>query len=136
KPLAPTGRETGISSRVEGVPGHGGVETVENPRHYQKAEKALAKAQKRLSRHKKRSKRWWQVARLLVLARQQARRPRRGFHQKSALALLRQCDVVHTTREWGRVRRSKALPVGDRCSRGRRGRRGRPVGAGTGGRGR
>ena len=52
QPLPPTGQETGIDMglKVFLVTADGAV--VENPRHYRKAEKQLAKAQRRVSRRK------------------------------------------------------------------------------------
>ena len=54
----------------------------------------MVKAQKRLSRRKKRSKRWWKAARLLAKQHQQVRRQPRDVHHKTALWLLRQYEVV------------------------------------------
>src|SRR5262249_56834817 len=56
-PRAPTGRETGseVGGRCFWSPPKG--ESIENPRHYRRAEQRLAKAQQRLSRRKKGSQR-------------------------------------------------------------------------------
>src|SRR5262245_42491536 len=64
QPLPLTGRETGIDvgRKVFLLTAQG--KAVENPRHYRKAEQALAKAQKRLSRRTKRSTRWYKAARV------------------------------------------------------------------------
>ncbi len=53
----PNGRETGIDVglKVFLITADGG--SVENPRHYRKAERQLAKAQRRVARRKKGSKR-------------------------------------------------------------------------------
>jgi len=58
------------------------------------AEKRLAKAQQRLSRRTKRSKRWYTAARLVAKKHQQVRRQRQDFHHQTARALLRPYDVV------------------------------------------
>src|SRR5262249_59562069 len=66
QPLPSTGRETGVDMGLKVFLITAEGETVENPRHYRKAEKQLAKAQKRLSHRKKHSKRWWKAARLVA----------------------------------------------------------------------
>lgn len=70
-------------------------ETTENPRYYRRAEKQLAKAQRRLSRRKKRSKRWYKAARQLAKQHQKVRRQRGDFHHKTALALVRAYDTIY-----------------------------------------
>jgi putative transposase len=70
-------------------------ETIENPRHYRKAEEQLAKAQKRVSRRKKGSKRRRKAVALLQRKHQQVKRQRTDCHHKTALALVRQYDVIH-----------------------------------------
>jgi putative transposase len=62
---------------------------VENPRHYRKAEKALKKAQRRVSRRKKGSARRRKAVAWLAKKHQAVKRQRRDFHHKTALALLR-----------------------------------------------
>ena len=57
QPLPPTGRETGIDVGLKVFLVTAEGEVVENPRHYRRAEKALEKAQRRVSRRKKGSKR-------------------------------------------------------------------------------
>ena len=95
QPLPPTGRETGldVGLKVFLVTAEGAV--VENPRHYRKAENALGKAQKRLSRRKRGSKRWWKAARLVAKKHQKVRRQRRDFHHQTALALVRDYDTIY-----------------------------------------
>jgi putative transposase len=68
---------------------------VENPRHHRKAEKALKKAQRRVSRRKKGSKRRKKAVKLLARQHQHVQRQRRDFHHKTALALLRQYDTIY-----------------------------------------
>jgi putative transposase len=68
---------------------------VENPRHYRKAECALKKAQQRVSRRKKGSKRRRKAMRVLAKRHQHVRRQRADFHHKTALALVRAYDVIY-----------------------------------------
>src|SRR5262249_25669358 len=94
QPLPPTERETGIDVGLKVFLITAQGETVENPRHSRRAEKALAKAQQRLSRRKKRSKRWWKAVRLVAKQHQKVRRPRRDLPHQRALALVRHSDVL------------------------------------------
>src|SRR5215469_13863593 len=57
QPLPPTGQETGIDVGLKVFLITAAGEVIENPRHYRKADKALAKAQRHVSRRKKGSKR-------------------------------------------------------------------------------
>jgi putative transposase len=68
---------------------------VANPRHYRKAEKQLAKAQRRVSRRKKGSKRRRKAVQVLAKQHQHVRRQRQDFHHKTALALVREYDVIY-----------------------------------------
>jgi putative transposase len=70
-------------------------EAVENPRHYRKAEKQLAKAQRRVSRRKKGSNRRRKAVKLLAQAHQKVRRQRRDFRHKAVLSLLRTYDTIY-----------------------------------------
>jgi putative transposase len=95
QPLAPTGQETGIDVglKVFLVTAEGKV--VDNPRYYRKAEKALAKAQRRVSRRKKGSNRRKKAAQWLAKKHQKVKRQRRDFHHKTALQLVRTYDVIY-----------------------------------------
>jgi putative transposase len=95
QPLLPSGNETGIDVglKVFLITADGGV--VENPRHYRKAEKRLAKAQRRVSRRKQRSKRRRKAARLCAKHHQHVQRQRRDFHHKTARSLLRAYDTIY-----------------------------------------
>ncbi len=68
---------------------------VENPRHYRRGEKKLAKAQRRVSRRTKGSKRRGKAVDRLQRAHQTVKRQRADFHHKTALALLRDYDTVY-----------------------------------------
>jgi putative transposase len=95
EPLPLTGRETGIDVglRVFLVTAEGAA--VENPRHYRKAEKALVKAQRRVSRRKEGSKRRNKARKLLAKKHLKVRRQRQDFHHKTALDLVRRYDVIY-----------------------------------------
>jgi putative transposase len=94
-PLALTGNETGIDVGLKVFLTTADGEVVENPRQYRKTEKHLAKAQRRVSRRKKGSKRRRKAVQLLAQKHQKVRRQRRGFHHKTALYLLRTYDVIY-----------------------------------------
>src|SRR5262249_27861796 len=95
KPMPPTGRETGrdVGLKVFLITAEG--ERVENPRHYRKAEKQLAKAQRRVSRRKKGSKRRRKAVHLLKRQHQMVQRQRTAFHHKTALLVVRGYDVIY-----------------------------------------
>jgi putative transposase len=94
EPLPLTGQETGIDVGLkvflitaDGAP-------TPNPRYYRKAEKALKKAQRRVSRRKKGSKRRRKAVRVLARTHQHVRRQRTDFHHKTALDLVRAYDTI------------------------------------------
>jgi putative transposase len=95
QPLPSTGRETGIDVglKVFLITAEGKI--VENPRHYRRAEKKLAKAQRRVSRRKKGSKRRRKAVGHLQRAHQTVQRQRADFHHKTALALLTDYDTIY-----------------------------------------
>jgi putative transposase len=95
RPLPPTGRETDIDVGLKVFLITADGQTVENPRHYRKAEKALKKAQQRVSRRKKGCKRCRKAVALCTKKHQHVRRQRCDFHHKTALALVRQYDVLY-----------------------------------------
>jgi putative transposase len=95
QPLPPTGQETGIDVGVKVFLVTAQGEVVDNPRHYRKAEKALQKAQRRVSRRKKGSNRRRKAVKLLAKAHQKVKRQRRDFHHKTALTLLRHYDIIY-----------------------------------------
>jgi putative transposase len=94
-PLPVTDHEIGIDVglKVFLITAEGNV--VENPRYYRKAEKALQKAQRRVSRRKKGSKRRRKAVALLAKKHQKVKRQRRDFHHKTALLLVHQYDVIY-----------------------------------------
>ena len=80
QPLPPTGRETGIDVGLKVFLITAQGETIENPRHFRRAEKKLAKAQRRVSRRKKGSNRRKKAVVLLARAHQTVKRQRADFH--------------------------------------------------------
>ncbi|HEX6796119.1 MAG TPA: transposase [Ktedonobacterales bacterium] len=95
EPLPETGRETGIDVGLKEFLFTADGDAVENPRHYRKAERQLAKAQRRVSRRKKGSHRRRKAVGILARAHQHVRRQRCDFHHKAALALVRQYDTIY-----------------------------------------
>jgi putative transposase len=95
QPLPPTVRETGIDVGLKVFLVTADGDRIENPRHYRKAERELKKAQRRVSRRKKGSKRRRKVVQWLAKKHQTVKRQRHDFHHKTALALLRQYDVIY-----------------------------------------
>jgi putative transposase len=95
EPLPLTGKETGIDLglRVFLVTAEG--EYVENPRHHWRAERELKKAQRGVSRRKKGSKRWRKAVHQYAQKHQKVKRQRNDFHHKTALALVREYDVIY-----------------------------------------
>jgi putative transposase len=95
QPLPSTGQETGIDVGLKVFLIIAEGEAVENPRHYRRAERELRKAQKRVSRRKQGSKRRRKAVHLLARKHQKVKRQRTDFHQKTALALVRQYDAIY-----------------------------------------
>jgi putative transposase len=95
QPLPLTGRETGIDMGLKVFLVTAKGELVENPRHYRKGEKRLAKAQKRVSRRQQGSNRRKKAVQLLTKAHQHVKRQRADHHHKTALGLLRQYDTIY-----------------------------------------
>jgi putative transposase len=95
EPLRLTGRETGIDVGLKVFLITADGQPVENPRHYRKAEKALKKAHRRVSRRKKGSHRRRKAVQVLAKKHQHVRRQRSDFHHKTALDLVRQSDVLY-----------------------------------------
>jgi putative transposase len=94
-PLSPTGRETGIDVGLKVFLITANGEIVENPRHYRRAERHLAKCQRRVSRRIKGSHRRRKAVAVLAKAHQTVQRQRTDFHHKTALALLRANDTIY-----------------------------------------
>jgi putative transposase len=95
EPLPRTGKETGIDVGLKVFLLTADGQPVENPRHYRKAERALKKAQQRVSRRKKGSRRRRKAVRMLAKRHQHVRRQRADFHHKTALDLVRTYDTIY-----------------------------------------
>jgi putative transposase len=95
QPLPPTGRETGIDVGLKVFLATADGAVVENPRHYRRGEKRLARAQRRVSRRQKGSNRRKKAVQLLAKAHQHVKRQRADHHHKTALMLLRQYDTLY-----------------------------------------
>ena len=95
QPLTPTGQETGIDLGIEAFATLSDGTRIFHPGWYRKAERALKTAQRRVSRRKKGSNRRRKAVKLLAKAHQTVRRQRQDFHHKTALALLRENDVLY-----------------------------------------
>jgi putative transposase len=94
-PLPLTGQETGIDMGFKVFLITAGGEIIENPRHYRKAERQLATAQRRVGHRKKGSKRRKKAVALLKRKHQKVHRQRRDVHHKAARALLRTYDTIY-----------------------------------------
>jgi putative transposase len=94
-PLPLTEQETGIDVGLKVFLITADGQSVENPRHFRKAEKALKKAQQRVSRRKKGSHRRRKAVQVLARAHQHVRRQRQDFHHKTALDLVRAYDTIY-----------------------------------------
>jgi IS605 OrfB family transposase len=95
KPLPLTGRKTGIDVGLKVFLVTAEGSSVENPRHHRKAERGLKKAQRRVSRRTKGSKRWWKAVHQCAKKHQKVKRQRSDFHHKTALSLVRAYDVIY-----------------------------------------
>jgi putative transposase len=93
--LPETGRETGIDVGLKVFLITADGDIVDNPRHYRKAENALKKAQWRVSRRTKGSKRRRKAVALCAKKHQHVRRQRLDFHHKTALTLVRAYDTIY-----------------------------------------
>jgi putative transposase len=94
QPLPLTGQETGIDLGLESFATLSDGTPIANPRLFRVAEMHLKRAQRRVARRVKRSHRRRKAVRLLARAHQRVRRARADFHHKTALALVRQYDVI------------------------------------------
>jgi putative transposase len=94
QPLPLTGRETGRDVGLKVFLSTAEGKVVGNPRYYRTAEREWKKAQKRVSKGKKGSTRRRKAVQLLAKKQQQVRRQRTDFHHTTALALVRQYDVL------------------------------------------
>ena len=95
QPLPETGEETGVDLGIEAFATLSDGVRIFHPGWYRKAERALKTAQRRVSRRKKRSNRRRKAVQLLAKAHQRVRRQRQDFHHKTAMALVRESDIIY-----------------------------------------
>jgi putative transposase len=95
EPLPPTGRETGIDVGLKVFLVTASGDVIDNPRHFRKAEKQLAKAHRRVSRRKKGSTRRMKAIAWLRRKHQRVQRQRCDFHHKTALCVLRTYNMIY-----------------------------------------
>jgi putative transposase len=95
QPLLATGQETGIDLGLESFATLADGTRILTPGCYRKAERYLAKCQRRVSRRKKGSQRRHKAVAVLAKAHQTVRRQRCDYHHKTALQLVRQYDTIY-----------------------------------------
>lgn len=121
-PLSSTGRDVGIDLGIESFAALSDGTFISNPRVHRVAEMSLRRAQRRITRRKKGSNRRTKAVKTFAKACLKVARQRADFHHKTALALVRQCDMIcHENLQPGKIAR-KARPEanneGPRRSRG------------------
>jgi putative transposase len=94
-PLPAIGQETGVDLGIEAFATLADGARILTPGGYRKAERYLAKCQRRVSRRRKGSHRRRKAVALLATAHQRVRRQWQGFHHKTALSLVRQYDTIY-----------------------------------------
>jgi putative transposase len=95
QPLLPTGQETGIDLGLEAFATLADGTRIHTPNCYRRAERYLAKCQRRVARRKKGSHRRRKAVNILARAHQTVRRQRQDFQHKTALHLVRQYDTIY-----------------------------------------
>jgi putative transposase len=93
--LPATGQETGIDLGLEAFATLADGTRIHNPRCYRRAERQLAKCQRRVSKRQKGSQRRRKAVCWLAKAHQTVRRQRADFHHKTALSLVRVYDTIY-----------------------------------------
>jgi putative transposase len=94
-PLPKTGQETGIDLGLQAFATLADGTRISTPAYYRRAERHLAKCQRRVSNRRKGSHRQRKAVCVLAKAHQRVRRQRQDFHHKTALALVRQYDTIY-----------------------------------------
>jgi putative transposase len=94
EPLPLTGTETGIDVGLKVLLITADGDIVANPRRSRPAERAPKKAQQRVARRKKESKRRRTAVQVLAKQHQKVKRQRSDFHHKTAPALVRAYDTI------------------------------------------
>src|SRR5439155_47447 len=90
----PTGRQLGVDVGLKAYLTDSQGNTIENPRHYRKAEKKLGRLQRRLSRKHKKSANRKKAQKRLAKQHLKVQRQREDFARKQANALVSSCDLI------------------------------------------
>ncbi|GHO61560.1 hypothetical protein KSC_004520 [Ktedonobacter sp. SOSP1-52] len=90
----PTGKQAGIDVGLKAFSTDSEGVTVENPRHYRKAEKRLKRLQRRLSKKQKKSKNRRRARQAVAKAHLKVQRQREDFARKQANALVSSHDLI------------------------------------------
>lgn len=90
----PSGRKLGIDVGLKAYLTDSEGQTVENPRHYRKAEKKLARLQRRLSRKQKKSANRKKARQALAKQHLKVQRQREDFARKTANAYISSSDLI------------------------------------------
>jgi putative transposase len=91
---APSGREVGIDVGLKAFLTDSEGKTVDNPRHYRKAEKHLKRLHRQLSRKQKKSRNRKKARQKLAKAHLKVQRQREDFARKQANALVSSHDLI------------------------------------------
>lgn len=92
--LPATGQSVGVDVGIKAFATLSTGEQVENPRHYERAQAQLRRAQRRVARRKRGSNRRRKAALLLRKHHNKIQRARRDFHHKVALGFVRRFDSI------------------------------------------
>ena len=90
----PTGKQVGIDLGLKAYYTDSEGNTIENPRHYRKAEKKLKRLHRQLSRKQKKSSNRKKVRKQLAKAYLQVQRQREDFARKQASMLISSHDLI------------------------------------------
>jgi putative transposase len=90
----PTGKQVGIDVGLKAYYTDSEGNTVDNPRHYRKAEKKLKRLQRQLSRKQKKSANRKKARKQLASAHLQVQRQREDFARKTASTLVSSHDLI------------------------------------------
>src|SRR5437879_1046577 len=90
----PSGKDLGIDVGLKSFLTDSEGTTVENPRHYRKAESKLKRLQRRLSRKQKKSANWKKARKALAKQHLKVQRQREDFARKQANALVSSHDLI------------------------------------------
>lgn len=94
KPLSATGKAVGIDVGLSRYLSTSDGEFVENPRHLRRAETALKRVQRRISKRRRGGNRRRKMVRVLARRHRKVLRARRDFHFKTALKLVERYDLI------------------------------------------